>query len=138
MALANQKQVEALADIITGCADSIHERLMKAIKNKEIDQFTAQSIFQDEATLRQRANSLYMDAANCVVEDLAQSQKSVMELIDSAKAQIKVIKEIASFIDLVADLLVLAAAAYAAKPMPIIAAIKEVKEDIEALSKKNK
>lgn len=68
MALATQQQVEALADEITECADSIHTRLMQAIKNKEIDQSAAQSIFQDETILRQRANSLYLDAAICVVE----------------------------------------------------------------------
>lgn len=135
MALANQKQVEALADNITGCADSIHNRLMKAITNKEIDQYTAQSIFQDEAMLRQRANSLYIDAANCVVDGLAETQKSIIGLIDTANEKIKTIKKIASFIDLIADLLVLAAAAYAAKPAPILAALKEVKEDVDALSK---
>jgi hypothetical protein len=133
MALANQEQVEALADNITKCADSIHDRLKKAIKNKEIDQYTAQSIFQDEATMRQRADSLYIDAANCVVEDLAESQKSVMTLIDTAKETIRTIENIARFIDLIADLLVLAAAAYAAKPAPILAALKEVKDDVDAL-----
>jgi hypothetical protein len=133
MALANQKQVEALADNLTQCADSIHERLKKAIKNKEIDQYTAQSIFQDEAILRQRANSLYIDAANCVVADLADSQKDVMTLIDTAKETVKTIEGIARFIDLIADLLVLAAAAYAAKPGPILAAFKEVKNDVDAL-----
>jgi len=133
MALANQEQVEALADNMTKCADSIHDRLKKAIKNKEIDQYTAQSIFQDEATMRQRADSLYIDAANCVVEDLAESQKSVMTLIDTAKETIKTIENIARFIDLIADLLVLAAAAYAAKPAPILAALKEVKDDVDAL-----
>ena len=138
MALANRKQVEALADVMTGCADAIHSRLMQAIRNKEIDRYTAQTIFQDEAVLRQRANSLYIDAANCVVEDLAQSQKSVLELINGAKAKIKVIQEIAGFIDLVADLLVLAAAAYAAKPVPIMAALKEVQDDVEALGKAKK
>ncbi|TAN74100.1 MAG: hypothetical protein EPN14_09400 [Gallionella sp.] len=135
MALANQEQVEALADNITKCANSIHDRLMKAIKNKEIDQNAAQMIFQDEASLRQRANGLYIDAANCVVDGLAESQKSIIDLIDTAKEEIKTIKKIASFIDLIADLLVLAAAAYAAKPAPILAALKEVKEDVEALSK---
>ena len=133
MALANQEQVEALADNITKCADSIHDRLKKAIKNKEIDQYTAQTIFQDEATMRQHADSLYIDAANCVVEDLAESQKSVMTLIDTAKETIKTIENIARFIDLIADLLVLAAAAYAAKPAPILAALKEVKDDVDAL-----
>jgi len=135
MALSNQKQVEAFAIKITGCADSIHDRLMTAIKNKEIDQFTAQSIFQDETILRQRANGLYIDAANCVVDGLAESQKSMIDLIDKAKEKIKKIKAIEIFIDLIADLLVLAAAAYAAKPAPTLAALKEVKEDIDALSK---
>lgn len=137
MALANQKQVEALADNITGCADSIHDRLMKAIKNKEVDQNTAQLIFQDEGSLRQRANGLYIDAANCVVDGLSESQKSIIGLIETAKEKIKTIKKIAGFIDLIADLLVLAAAAYAAKPAPILAALKEVKEDVDALSKEN-
>jgi hypothetical protein len=135
MALANKEQVEALADNITECADSIRVRLKKAIKNKEIDQSAAQSIFQDEAILRQRANSLYIDAANRVVVDLAESQKSVMALIDTAKNTIRTIEDLARFIDLIADLLVLAAAVYAAKPAPILAALKEVKADIDALQR---
>jgi hypothetical protein len=135
MALTNKEQVEALADNLTECAGSIHDRLKKAIKNKEIDQSTAQSIFQDEAILRQRANSLYIDAANRVVVDLAESQKSVMALIDTAKNTIRTIEDLARFIDLIADLLVLAAAVYAAKPAPILAALKEVKADIDALQR---
>lgn len=135
MALSNQKQVEDFADIISECADSIHVRLMKAIKNKEIDQYAAQLIFQDEVTLRQRANSLYIDAVNCIVDGLSQSQKSIMELIDTAKDKIRTIKKIAGFMDFIADLLVLAAAAYAAKPAPILAALKEIKKDVEILNK---
>jgi uncharacterized protein YpmB len=135
MALANQKQVEDLADKISECADSIHVRLMKAIKNKEIDQYTAQSIFQDEAMLRQRASSLYIDAVNYVVDGLSESQKSIIDLIDTAKDKIKTIKKIAGFIDFIADLLVLAAAAYAAKPAPILAALQEVKKDVDTLNK---
>lgn len=133
MALATQQQVEALADEITECADLIHARLMQAIKNKEIDQSTAQSIFQDEVILRQRANSLYLNAAKCVIDGLAESQEEILNLIDTAKEKIKTISRIASFIDLIADLLVLAAAAYAAKPAPILAALKEVKADVAVL-----
>ena len=136
MALASQKQVEALADNLTECADSIRDRLKKAIKNKEIDQYTAQSIFQDEAILRQRANSIYIGAANCVVDGLTESQKNVMALIDTAKETMKRIEDIGRFIDLIADLLVLGAAAYAAKPAPILAALKEVSEDIDTLQRK--
>ncbi|KUG24650.1 hypothetical protein ASZ90_005524 [hydrocarbon metagenome] len=135
MALANQKQVEDIADKLSECADSIHVRLMKAIKNKEIDQYTAQLIFQDEATMRQRANSLYIDAANCVVEGLFESQKSIISLIDAAKDKIKTIKKIAGFMDFIADLLVLVAAAYAAKPAPILAALEEIRKDVETLNK---
>ena len=133
MALANKEQVEVLADNITECADSIHARLMKAIRNKEIDQIAAQSFFQDESSLRQQANSLYIDAARCIVENLAVPQENLMALIDTAKETIRTIESIARFIDLIADLLALAAAAYAAKPAPILAALKEVKEDIDAL-----
>jgi len=136
MALSNQKQVADFADKISECADSIHVRLMKAIKNKEIDQYTAQLIFQDEVTLRQRANSLYIDAVNCIVDGLSQSQKSIMELIDAAKDKIRTIKKIAGFMDFIADLLVLAAAAYAAKPAPILAALEEVSKDVEDLNKR--
>jgi len=37
--------------------------------------------------------------------------------------------------DFIADLLVLAAAAYAAKPAPILAALEEIRKDVEALNK---
>ena len=133
MALANKEQVEALADNLTKCADSIHTRLTKAIKNKEIDHSAAQSLFQDESTLRQQANSLYINAAKRVVEDLAESQKNVMTLIETVKETIRTIENIARFIDLIADLLVLVSAAYAAKPAVILAALKEVKKDVDAL-----
>ena len=133
MALANQRQVEELANSLTECADSIHERLMKAVKNKAVNQAEAQATFQDETILRQRANSLYIDAASCVLGDLAMPQKGLMDVVDTAKAKIRNIKQISAFVDLVADLLALAAAAYAAKPGPILATLKEVKEDVEAL-----
>jgi hypothetical protein len=134
MALANQKQVEALAEKLTECADAIHDRLMTGIRKKEITHSQAQALFQNEALLRQRANSLYIEAVKCVVDGLAESQKSLIDLIDTAKEKIRSIKKIASYIDMAADLLVLAAAVYAAKPGPIVAALTEVKDDIQALS----
>jgi hypothetical protein len=130
MALANKEQVEALADNITKCADSIHDRLMRAIENKEIDHSAAQSLFQDESTLRQQANSLYINAAKRVVEGLAEPQENIMALIDSAKETIKTIEDMARIIDLIANLLVLATAVYNAKPASILAALKEVKGSI--------
>jgi hypothetical protein len=133
MALVNPRQVESLAEGLTRCADSIHSRIMKGIAKKEMDQITAQALFQDESALRQRANALYIDAVNCMVKDLDLPQKTLMGLVQTAEMQIKAIKEIASFVDLAADLLSLAAAAYAAKPGPILAAWTEIQQDVEVL-----
>ncbi|HDU8490404.1 hypothetical protein [Aeromonas hydrophila] len=131
--LSKKVQVEEFADSITGSADAIHQRLISAIENKEVEQNTANLIFQNEVMLRQGANSLYIDAINCIVNELAESQKDIINLIETASNKIENIKKISSFIDLIADLLVLVSAAYAAKPAPILAALREVKEDIDAL-----
>jgi hypothetical protein len=56
-----------------------------------------------------------------------------MTLIETVKETIRTIENIARFIDLIADLLVLVSAAYAAKPAVILAALKEVKKDVDAL-----
>lgn len=135
MALETTEQIEALADELSRCADSIHSRLMVAIKEGEIKKPKAQLIFQDESSLRQFASGLYIDAANCVVDDLEEPQQDILNLVDSAKNEIQKIKEIASFIDLIADLLVLAAAAYAGKPKPILSALKEIRKDVKELKK---
>jgi hypothetical protein len=133
MALETEKKLLELADRLTQSANTIHDRLMKAIRAKQVDQTTAQLLFQDEVALRQRANALYIDAVNCVVADLQPTQESVLALVDTANARIKKIKTLAHCIDLIADLLVLAAAAYAAKAGPISAALQEVKRDVDAL-----
>ncbi len=138
MALATSMQVEAVAAELTGCADVIHERLMKAIKRKEIERADAQLIFQDEIVLRQKANGLYIDAANCVVSELVESQKSMMNTIGTARQRLKNIKNIAMFIDLTADLIVLAAAISAAKPPAILAALKEIKKDCDEIGSSTK
>jgi hypothetical protein len=134
MALANQKQIEELANSLTECANSIHERLMKAITAKEVSQDQARATFDDEASLRQRANALYIDAAKCVAGNLKISQESLTDVVGDAKDKIKEIRRISTFLDLVADLLALAIAAYSAKPNLIIAAFKEVKNDVDAIA----
>lgn len=134
MALANQKQIEDLANSLTECANSIHERLMKAIRAEEVSQDQARATFDDEATLRQRANTLYIDAARCVASNLTISQESLTDVVDDAKDKIKKIRRISTFLDLVTDLLALAIAAYSAKPNLIITAFKEVKKDVDAIA----
>lgn len=60
MALSKREEVEALADALGTSADAIHDRILKAIKNKEVNQVQAQSLFQDETSLRIKANALYL------------------------------------------------------------------------------
>lgn len=134
MALKNQKQVETFADNITACADDIHGRLIEAIKDKKIDQMTAQQIFQNEASLRQHANTLYIDAANFVVDGLGESHTSLIDLIGSARESIRTMEKMAGTIGLIANLILLAAAACTAKPGPILSAMKAVQSDILALN----
>lgn len=133
MALTTQAQIETVAAELNNCADIIHERLMKAVKRKEIARADAQLIFQDEIILRQKANGLYIDAANSVVIGLMETQKSLLETIGLAKQKLRKIRDIATFIDLTADLIMLAAAISTAKPPAILAALKEIKKDCEEI-----
>ena len=133
MALEAKQDVEQLADQFTRNADETHTRLIRAIEKNEISQEDARVMFQHETSLRQQANSLYIDAAKCVVEGLALSQEKLVAVIDEASERIATIAKIAAFLDLVADILALATAAYAAKPKPILAALKEVQADLKAL-----
>jgi hypothetical protein len=131
VALKTQEEVEELADGLTKSADLIHKKLLKEIKKGSVDQAQAQLLFQDEAILRQKANGLYIDAANCVIRDLSEEQGAVLDLVSAANEKLKKLENIESIIDLIADLLVLAAAAYAAKPAPLLAAFKEVRKDLK-------
>jgi hypothetical protein len=132
MALSTVTQVQQMATELQDAADAIHVRLMAAIQNNEIEQPAAQSLFQDESLLRQRSNSLYIEAIDSVVKGLQDNQASVMKVITDANTTIQNIEHIKAFIDLVADLLVLAAAVYAAKPGPIVSALNEIKNDVAA------
>ncbi len=133
MALENAKEIEELADFLTQCADCVHERLIKAVAAKEVNRVEAYAIFADEIGLRQRADSLYLEAAKCIVRGLEIAQKELIGVVGTANEAIRNIERTRAFIDLVADVLTLAAAACAAKPGPILAALEEVKKDIDSL-----
>lgn len=137
MALDTKQDVEQLADGLTESANESHGWLLDAIKSNKITPDQARVAFQQETLLRQQANSLLIDAATCIVQGLTQSQKDFMGIIDEANQRIAKIKKIAAYLDLLADILSLATAAYAAKPKPILAALKEVKQDVEDLRPKS-
>jgi hypothetical protein len=134
-ALSTATEVEALADAFGKSADVIHDRIMKAIKEENMKLAQARSLFQDETALRIKANALYLEAIKLVVRDLELEQTELIKCINKATSRMKTIDKISAFVDLVADLLVLAAATYAAKPGPIVAAFEEVRSDITALAK---
>jgi hypothetical protein len=79
------------------------------------------------------ANSLYTDAAQCCFGAFSISERTHGHRHGNGK--IKQFKRMTAFMDLTADILTLAAAAYAAKPGPIVAALGEIKEDIENIRK---
>src|SRR6478672_4744114 len=131
-ALSTAKQVEELADKLSACADSIHERVMRDIRQSqeqhhgevpESEQAVARALLDAEIELRQRADRLYADAAACIVPSLGQPQQRLVALTADAAKKIKTITRIGDGISLVARLLGLAAAAATGQGLPVLAAL---------------
>jgi hypothetical protein len=142
-ALSTAKQVEELADQLSACADSIHERVMRDIRRSqqqhhgevpEAEQSAARALLDAEIELRQRANRLYADAAACIVTSLGQQQQRLVALTADAAEKIKTITRIGDGISLVGRLLGLAAAATTGQVVPILAAIKQLKDQLDVMA----
>lgn len=136
--LATVPQVEALADQLSACADELHARVMKSIKSHEGDfndaeQATVRALLDDELLLRQRANSLYTDAATYVVKTLGQPQQHVMQLTADAAEKIRKIAMIGDVVGLVGGLLSLAGAAATGQAAPILVALEKIGKQIKAV-----
>jgi hypothetical protein len=142
-ALSTAKQVEELADQLSACADSIHERVMRDIHRSqqqhhgevpEAEQATARALLDAEIELRQRANRLYADAAACIVTSLGQQQQHLLALTADAAKKIKTITRIGDGISLVARLLGLAAAAATGQGLAILGAINLLKTQLDLVA----
>jgi hypothetical protein len=137
--LACVAQVEALADQLSSCADQLHARVMKQIKAhhgapiSDAEQATARALLDDELMLRQRANSLYADAATYVVKTLGKPQQQVMALTVAAAAKIGKIGMIGDVVGLVGALLLLAATAATGQAAPILAALEKIRTQLKAV-----
>jgi hypothetical protein len=142
-ALSNAAQVEQLADQLTACADSIHQRVMRDIKGHhggaipEAEQGAARALLEAEAELRQRANRLYTDAAACIVASLGQSQQHLMQLTAEAAEKITRITRIGDSITLVARLLGLATAASTGHALAVLGAIDRLKTQLDVIAVHN-
>jgi hypothetical protein len=137
--LSTPAEIEALADQLTACADALHKRIVKAVKEHngkpvpEADQAAARALFDDELVLRQRANGLYADAATLVVKTLGKSQAHVLQLTADAAEKIRKIGYIGQVTGMVASLLGLAAAAGTGEPTIILGALEKLRLSIKGV-----
>lgn len=129
---ATAHDLEALADSLSACADALHARLMRAIRphpappagmpaqpgaiDHGLPQGAAQALFENEVALRQRANGLYLEAAELAGRGLAGQQQALLDLAARAHEQIRSINRLRDLVSLLADLLTLGAAVAAGKP----------------------
>jgi len=132
---ASPLDLEALADSLSGCADILHARLMRAIRrgppapaagatpatasggiDQGLSQGAAQALFENEMALRQRANGLYLEAAELAGLGLAGQQQILLDLAAQAQDRIRRINRLKDMVSLLADLLSLGAAVAAGKP----------------------
>jgi len=127
------KIIEA-ADALTGIADAAQRWVKQQFERKKIQQAQAHELFASINQIRHIADTLYTTAAAAVVKDLGETQKAVLAIINSAKDAISNIDQTKKMIDLVADLIALAAAINTGNAGPILASLKEVKKDTEELS----
>jgi hypothetical protein len=131
-----------LADSLSANADALHRRLMRAIRRPApgqapdlpgISQGAAQALFENEVALRQRANSLYLDAAVLAASGLGGHQQIMLDLTARAQQKIDQIDRLKDLVDLAAELLTLGAAVATGKPEQILKPLENLKHHIEAL-----
>ena len=127
------KIIEA-ADALTGVADMAQRRVKQQFDRKKIQQAQAHELFASINQIRHTANTLYTTAAAAVVKNLGETQKIVLDVIKSAKGAIAKIDKTNKMIDLLADLVALAAAINTGKAGTILACLKEVNKDTKKLS----
>lgn len=131
--------IEALADQFSACADALHQRLMRAIRQRgvapaghpdELSNKGAEALFDLEVTLRQRANSLYLDAAELAGRGLAGQQQQLRELMEQARQRIDQIAHLKDMIDISAELLALGAALASGKPERLLAPLEKLRKQL--------
>lgn len=137
--LSTPADIEALADQLTACADELHQRIVRSVKDhkgkpvSEAEQAIARALFDDELMLRQQANGLYADAATLVVKSLGKPQQHVMQLTAAAAEKIRKIGYIGQVTSLVGNLLLLAGAAGTGQPVAILAALEKVRTSVKGV-----
>jgi hypothetical protein len=141
--LSNPAQVEQLADQFTACANALHERIMHEIQSYQGGpvplkaQDAARQLLDDEQVLRQRANSLYADAASLIVHTLGKSQQHVVALTTDAAGKLKTLVKIADTMGVVGRLLEFSGAALTGNPILIMRSLEDMHHMMDALALHN-
>ena len=130
-----QLDIEALADSLSASADALHTRLMRDIRQKPptVAQTVAQALFENEVALRQRANSLYLEAAVLAASGLGGAQRQLLDVTARAQEKIRKIEHTKDLIQLTGELLSLAAAIATGKPDKLAKPFEAIKHHLEAM-----
>ena len=130
--LSSMQQVVELADGLSTIADRLHERILREIRSYDDRgvpapvQDAMRRLLDDEMVLRQRANTLYADAAAFVIQGLDQPQSRLNALTAAAAEKIRRIGVIGEVTGLVGGLLSLAGAVTTGHPTPIVLALEKI------------
>jgi hypothetical protein len=139
MNTATQHDIEALADSLSSYANTLHARLMRALRRAPdggetaISQSAAQTLFDHEVALRQRANSLYLQAGTLAAAGLGVAQQQLLEVTAQAHQSIDKIERIKDLIDLTAEILSFGAALASGKPEKLVTPFENLKHHLQAL-----
>ena len=137
--LSRSQYVIELADGLSHIADQLHERILREIRSHagnsvpERVRDAMRKLLDDDMELRQRANSLYADAAAYVIHGLDQPQTRLLALTADAAHKIRRIGVIAEVTGLVGGLLLLAGAVASGKPTPVVLALEKIQLHSTAL-----
>jgi hypothetical protein len=141
--LSTPAQIEQLADQLGACADALHERIMHelhAYEGRPVPpraQEAARKLLDDEQVLRQRANSLYADAATIIVHSLGKSQQHIVALTTDAAEKLKKLTRLADAMGIVGRVLELSGAALTGNPVFIMRALEDMKHMLDRIALHN-
>lgn len=130
--LSSMRHVVELADGLSTIADRLHERILAEIRSHDGRgvpphvQDAMRRLLDDEMVLRQRANTLYADAAAFVIQGLEQPQSRLVTLTAEAAEKIRRIGVIGQVTGLVGGLLSLAGAVASGQPTPVALALEKI------------
>jgi hypothetical protein len=100
-------------------------------------QEAARTLLDEEQVLRQRANSLYLDAATLVVHSLGQSQQHLLALTADAAQKLKKLTKLRDAMGIVGRVLELSAAAATGQPALIVRALEDMKHMLDYVALHN-